>query len=405
MKNSKKNKNQLIEEVAELQQRIEELEKIKNEQSVGEELFQILRINSPVGLFIIQDGMFQFANNVFRGVTGGSPEDLYGTKSLNLVYPEDRDMVKEKAKKMLKGERSAPYRYRIVNKDGEIRWMLEGVTSIQYKGKRAVMGHSMDITEREQAEEKLQKLYEQERKLRQELEAEVQRRIEFTRALVHELKTPLTPVLSSSDLLISELKEEPWQSIAQNIHRGASNLSNRIEELLDLARVEIGMLQLSPKFIALTPFIRGVADDVVALAKSNRQSLVVDLAPTLNMVWADEERLRQVVLNLLINASKFTPEGGEITIRAREEDSKLIVEVQDNGPGIPENEQERLFQPYHRQIDDREHLSGLGLGLALCKNLVELHGGEIWVKSQVGKGSVFGFTIPVAAPSQPEKNN
>jgi len=111
------------------------------------------------------------------------------------------------------------------------------------------------------------------------------------------------------------------------------------------------------------------------------------------------------VLNLLINASKFTPEGGEITIRAREEDSKLIVEVQDNGPGIPENEQERLFQPYHRQIDDREHLSGLGLGLALCKNLVELHGGEIWVKSQVGKGSVFGFTIPVAAPSQPEKNN
>ncbi len=265
------------------------------------------------------------------------------------------------------------------------------------------MGHSLDITEREQAEEKLLGLYEQERNLRQELEAEVQRRIEFTRALVHELKTPLTPVLSSSDLLLSELKEEPWQSIARNIHRGASNLSNRIEELLDLARVEIGMLQLNPKPVDARQLLHRIANDMAATISSKHQSLNLALAPSLPLVWADEERLQQVVLNLLVNATKFTPEGGKITLKAREMDTALVVEIEDTGYGISEEERQRLFQPYHRQINDRERLSGLGLGLALCKNLVELHGGKIWVESQVDKGSTFSFSIPLATASQREE--
>jgi len=306
---------------------------------------------------------------------------------------------------MLKGERSTPYKYRIINKDGDVRWMLEGVASVQYQGRRAAVGHSMDITERERAQEKLEELYEQERKLRKELEAEAQRRIEFTRALVHELKTPLTPVLSSSELLLSELHEEPWASIARNIYRGATNLSNRIDELLDLAKVEIGILQLSPGRVDTRQLLHGIADDMAVVISKNGQSLVVALPPSLPLVWADKERLRQVVLNLLINASKFTPEGGKITLKAKGKDASLVVEIQDTGPGIPEEEQQRLFQPYHRQITDREHLSGLGLGLALCKYLVELHSGKIWVESQVGKGSTFGFSIPLATASQQQEGS
>jgi signal transduction histidine kinase len=110
--------------------------------------------------------------------------------------------------------------------------------------------------------------------------------------------------------------------------------------------------------------------------------------------------LRQVTQNLLVNATKFTPEGGTITLRAREENGSIVVEVQDTGYGIPEEEQRRLFRPYHRQIGDREHLSGLGLGLALCKNLVQLHGGRIWVRSQEGKGSTFSFSIPINSRAQ-----
>jgi PAS domain S-box-containing protein len=402
MKDERKTKKQLIAELNELRHWCAELEKTESRE---EELFRIIRASSPIGLFIIQDGKFKFLNDIFRGATGRSPEELIGTNSMTLVLPEDRDMVRENAIKILKGERFSPYKYRIVTQNGEIRWMLEGLASIQYQGRRAVLGHSMDITELERAEAKLQEAYEKERKLRQDIEAEAERKILFTRALVHELKTPLTPVLASSELLVSELREEPYLSLAQNIHRGAANLNRRIDELLDLARVEIGMLEVNPKAVDANQLLPAIADDMKAMVTSNGQSLVVTIPPYLSPVWADEERLRQIVLNLLINASKFTPEEGRITLRAKEEDSNLVVEVEDTGPGISQEEQKQLFQPYHRQIPDREHLSGLGLGLALCKYLVELHGGKIWVQSEIGKGSTFGFSIPLATAAQQEEGD
>jgi two-component system aerobic respiration control sensor histidine kinase ArcB len=399
MKDEQKTKKQLIAELEELRRYVAELERAENQHVQEGELLRIFR-STPIGLFIVQDGKFQFVNDVFRSITGGQPDELIGTESRNLVLPEDREMVRENAVKMLKGERIEPYKYRIVVSSGQVRWMLEGVTSVNYRGKRAALGHAMDITELEQAQEKLEEAYEKERQLREQLQTEVQWRIEFTRALVHELKTPLTPVLSSSELLYSELREEPWMSIAENIHRGATNLSRRIDELLDLARVEIGTLRLNQDALDVLPLLQGVGNDMAVVTKAAGQSLTLELPSSLPWVWADEERLRQVVLNLLINASKFTQEGGKITLRARKQGGSLVVEVEDNGPGIPKEDQGRLFLPYHRRLDDREHLSGLGLGLALCKNIVELHGGEIWVNSEVGKGSTFGFSIPLATASQ-----
>lgn len=408
MKDGQKTKKQLQDELAALRQqnamlsqRVDEMETSETRQrQQQEEILDILRASTPVGLFMVQDGQFQFVNEDFRNVTGGSPDELMGTDPMALVLPEDRDMVRENAIAMLKGERTTPYKYRIMNKDGDIRWMLEGVASVQYRGKRAAVGHSMDITELERAQGKLEDAYEEERKLRRELEEEAQRRIEFTRALVHELKTPLTPVLSSSELLYSELREEPWMSIAENIHRGATNLSNRIDELLDLARVEIGILKVNRKAVDVLPLLHRIGKDMKVVALAAGQSLRVTLPDSLPRVWADTDRLRQVVQNLLINASKFTPDGGKITLRAKERDGSLVVEVQDNGPGIPEEDQKRLFQPYNRHLGDREYLSGLGLGLALCKYLVGLHDGEIWLNSRVGKGSIFGFSIPLATSIQ-----
>jgi len=404
MKDLRKTKPELISELTELRQRVAELESSESRQIREGELLRIFRSSLPIGLFIIQDGRFQFVNNEFYKYTGTSSDELLGTDPMRLVHPEDKSMVRENAIKMLKGERTTPYKYRIVDRNGQILWNLEGVVSIQYQGRRAVLGHSMDITERERAEAKMEELYRKERELRQDLETEVQTRIEFTRALVHELKTPLTPVLASSELLVSELHEEPWLSIANNIHRGASNLSKRIDELLDLARVEIGVLRVNLRAVDALPLLRGIADEVSALISSNGQSLILALPPFLPAVWADEERLRQIVLNLLINASKFTSEGDRITLQARVKDATLVVEVSDTGHGIPEEEQQRLFQPYHREIGDREHLSGLGLGLALCKHLVKLQGGRIWVESKVGKGSTFGFCLPLAAENPQEES-
>jgi len=400
IKDESKTKGQLLKEVQELRQHLIDMEAAQSRLSSDEEIVRIFRSSTPIGLFILQDGKFQFVNENFRAVTAGGPSELLNTESMNLVLPEDREMVRENAIKMLKGQSVAPYKYRIMTRTGQIRWLLEGVSSIQYKGRRAVLGHSMDITERELAQEKLEEAYEKERKTRQELETEVQRRVEFTRALVHELKTPLTPIMSSSELLVSGLTEEPWLSVAKNIQRGAANLNRRIDELLDLARGEIGMLRLRPLRVNILNLLSNIADEMSIVASSSGQILKSELPGSLPMIWGDEDRLRQVVLNLLINASKFTPEGGTIILRARQANGFIIVEVQDTGRGISEEEQSRLFIAYHRQISDLEHLSGLGLGLALSKNLVELHGGKIWVKSQEGKGSTFSFSLPVAPPGE-----
>jgi PAS domain S-box-containing protein len=390
-----KTKEQLLKELNTLRQRVSELEASKNQLTQYEEILKVFRTNMPIGLFIIQDGRFKFVNDNLRTLLADVSDEIIESYSMKLVYPDDRERVRDSAIKILRGESAKPYKYRIIDKEGQIRWLLESVSSIQYLGKRAILGHAMDITEQEMAEEKLEEAYEKERRLRQELQIEVQRRVEFTRALVHELKTPLTPIMSSSDLLVSGLTEEPWLSVAQNIQRGAINLNKRIGELLDLARGEIGMLKLNPKRVDFLKLLQHVGSEMSVLASSNGQKLKVELPDSLPLPWADEDRLRQITQNLLVNATKFTPEGGTITLRAKEQNGSLVVEVQDTGYGISNEEQRRLFRPYHRQIGEREHLSGLGLGLALCKNLVQLHGGRIWVKSEEGKGATFSFSIPI----------
>jgi PAS domain S-box-containing protein len=266
-----------------------------------------------------------------------------------------------------------------------------------------ILAIARDITERKKAEEKLQHLYKKEMALRKELEAEIGKRVEFTRALVHELKTPITPVLASSELLLEELKEESLVELAQNISQGACNLNQRIDELLDLARGEVGLLRLNLESVDVRPLLRSIADSMKPLALKNGLSLNFDVPSSLPGVQADEDRLRQVVLNLLNNAFKFTPTGGAVTLRASEEDSKLVVEVQDTGRGISLEEQQRLFEPYQPLSGDRARLSGLGLGLSLAKKLVELHGGQIWVQSQKGKGSTFGFSVPLEVKEKPEQ--
>lgn len=229
---------------------------------------------------------------------------------------------------------------------------------------------------------------------------EAKRRVEFLRALVHELKTPITAILASGELLTLELPEGPLLEAASNLYRGAENLNRRIDELLDLARGELGILKLQRLSMDPLQLIRWINDDMLPVLSNRKQSLVLEVPSSLPMVWADEDRLRQVLFNLLSNASKYMSEGGRITLKAREEGEYLTIQVQDNGPGIDEDEQERLFDPYYRLVDDRERLSGLGLGLALSKTLVELHGGQMWLDSQKGEGSTFSFSVPLKAAAR-----
>ncbi|MFC1860569.1 CHASE4 domain-containing protein, partial [Chloroflexota bacterium] len=247
----------------------------------------------------------------------------------------------------------------------------------------------------EESATELEKRYEQEKGLRQEVENEMRRRVEFTRALVHELKTPVTPVMAASELMLEESKGKTERNLAQIIHRGALNLNRRIDELLDLARSEIGTLHLDLTPTDITQRLKDIVNDATPLALEKEQRLSLELPGPLPVMSVDAERLTQVIQNLINNALKFTPDGGTITLRAIVDEANLVVEVNDTGHGLTKEQQDRLFDPYHRLPGDRERFSGLGLGLALSKNFIELHGGKIWVKSRRGYGSTFGFSIPI----------
>jgi len=362
----------------------------------SEEHFRSLIENSSEAIAIVNgEGLVSYESPSFERLLGYKLEDHIGKRPLEYVHRDDRSRVVNALAELMQNPGAIVRdELRVWHKNGSLRNVeVIGQNLLDDPAVGGIVANIRDITERKQAEEELQHLYEQERELRQLLEDEMKRRVEFTRALAHELKTPLTSVLASSDLLVSELRDEALQTLAKGIRQGASNLNSRIDELLDLARGEVGMLQLRLEAVDLSQLLRETADIMTPLALKRGQSLVLALPSPLPPVRADAARLQQVVTNLLSNALKFTPLGGNIRLGARQRGSAVVVEVRDTGRGMSKEEQKGLFEPYHRL--DREPSGGLGLGLALCRMLVELHGGQIWVRSNVGRGSIFGFSLPL----------
>lgn len=253
----------------------------------------------------------------------------------------------------------------------------------------------------QESELKLHELYRQEKKLHNELESEIRKRADFTRTLVHELKTPLVPLVASASLLSEGLKDEPWQSIAANIERGSVNLSQRIDELLDVAKGEVGTLEVNLKTIHILPVIDEVVRQTRDLIEVRKQSLETDIEDPLPPVNADPGRICQVITNILNNASKYTPTGGTITLKAWSDSGLLKIAVGDTGLGIPAEDQQQIFNSYFRASNSRTQFQGMGIGLYLCKKIMELHHGNISLYSQEGKGSTFTLTLPVTNASCP----
>jgi signal transduction histidine kinase len=224
--------------------------------------------------------------------------------------------------------------------------------------------------------------------------------LRFIDTLSHELKTPLTSIIAAAGLLAEELEatgDESHQKLIQTIIHNANILGTRMAELMDIVKTGSGKLQLQLEPVDMRSLLQGIGWQISPLLQGKEQNLKMDLPHSLPIIHGDGQRLEQVVLNLMTNAAKFTPKRGNITLRARKQDTGLLIEVQDTGIGIPKDEQARLFKPYSRLSADRQRHPGLGLGLALAKQVVELHGGKIWVESEPGKGSTFSFSLPVNA--------
>ena len=256
-----------------------------------------------------------------------------------------------------------------------------------------------DITERNLNQRKLETLYQEEHRLRSNLEEEITKRNVLTSALVHELNTPLTAILASCELLDSASKENMLPSLFDIISRSSLFLKERINDLLELAHGEAGVLQLLSEALDMSIIIREVINDMSVVAKNKGIALVSD-TPELPPVFGDSRRIRQVLISLISNALKYTTKGQAVVKTSNHNDETLLIQVNDTGCGIEKERIELLFNPYRRVLTDREKLGGIGIGLALSKIIVELHGGKIWVESTPGIGSSFYFTIPLYKSNQ-----
>ncbi len=230
-----------------------------------------------------------------------------------------------------------------------------------------------------------------------QLEAASRHKSEFLANMSHELRTPLNAISGFSQVLRKQLFGEINEKQAEyldDILDSSRHLQSLIDDVLDLSKVEAGQIDLHVAPFSLPEALeRGV---VIVREQATREGVLVSLSsePGVETVVGDERRIVQVIFNLLSNAVKFTPAGGTVDIAAARRDGEVRVSVTDTGPGIAPEDQDRIFEEFQQADAGKEQIEGTGLGLALSKRLVELHGGRIWVDSEQGRGSTFVFTLP-----------
>ena len=235
------------------------------------------------------------------------------------------------------------------------------------------------------------------RRLYGELEAASRHKSEFLAHMSHELRTPLNSIIGFSQVLregmFGELNAKQEEYLDDILSSG-NHLLSLINDVLDLSKVEAGQVELE-----LAPFsLRDALERGIVMVRERATKGDVQVAlvadPAIAVVEGDERRIRQVIFNLLSNAVKFTPAGGAVDVSTARVDGEVWVSVADTGPGLRLEDHERIFEEFQQAEAGMELREGTGLGLALSKRLVELHGGRIWVDSELGKGSTFVFTLP-----------
>jgi two-component system phosphate regulon sensor histidine kinase PhoR len=222
-------------------------------------------------------------------------------------------------------------------------------------------------------------------------------RQEFVANVSHELRTPLTLIQGNVEALKGEKNPKAIERSLATIERHSERLNRLLTDLLDLSSIEQEEAKFSFQKVDLKTIIKRLVANFKKQAQAKHQTLKEETEPELSPVSADPDRLDQVLSNLLDNAIKFTPDGGRIVVRALPERESIQVEVIDNGPGIPEEDQPRIFERFYRVDKARSReLGGTGLGLAIVKHIIEAHKGKVWVESELNKGSKFSFTLPKA---------
>jgi len=336
---------------------------------------------------------------------------------LDRIHPEDAPRVSQAYAKLFSEGDPFDVEYRLRRASGEWIWLQDrALTTRLHEGALCADGISLDVTRRRQAEAALQQT-------KDAAEAANLAKSQFLANMSHELRTPLNAIIGFSEILVDKTFGElnaRQQKYCNNILNSGRHLLQLINDILDLAKVEAGRMDLTRGMFNVALSLQNVQSIVKALAHKKQISLEFETAPGLPVVFADEAKFKQVMYNLLSNAIKFTHDGGRVVVRTSLHETNdaqdglalqnagpetfLRVSVTDTGVGIKPGDQERIFEEFE-QVDSSygRQQQGTGLGLALTKRLIEMHGGRIWVESDgtMGSGSTFSFLIPLL---QPEKS-
>jgi signal transduction histidine kinase/DNA-binding response OmpR family regulator len=232
------------------------------------------------------------------------------------------------------------------------------------------------------------------------LEVASRHKSEFLASMSHELRTPLNAIIGFSEVLLERMfgeLNERQDDYLRDIWSSGKHLLELLNDILDLSKIEAGQMVLNRSEFAIRESLEYCLSMVRERALKQGILLSLEVDPQVGLLDADRLRFRQVVLNLLSNAVKFTPDGGRVRVRASIHDQDLVVEVTDTGPGVAVEDRQRIFDSFQQGVQHPEQTEGTGLGLTLSKRILELHEGRIWVESEIGEGSTFGFALPAGS--------
>ena len=313
------------------------------------------------------------------------------------AHPDDREKLERAIRGAQANATSYDVEYRIVRPDGKIRYLREMGEPIVSEDGRLLASHGtvQDITDLKLVEAKL-------RKAMAEAERANAAKSEFLALMSHEFRTPLNAISGFSDMIRSEMfgkiSDERYREYADYIHDSGDHLLSIVNGILDLSKIEAGQFDIQLAPFELEPLVFDIVSIVEHSGKRRPDGIRVDIAPETETVVADIRSFRQILINLLTNADKYTPPSGRITIDSRLGDNgETMVRIVDEGVGIPEGDLERVLEPFGQaQHNFAVAHEGTGLGLSLSKRLMELHDGRLEIDSTVGKGTTIVLTLPAA---------
>jgi PAS domain S-box-containing protein len=347
-----------------------------------------------VGLWLwdIGSDTVQLSDELYR-ICGVDPLEFDGTLDayLAMVHPDDRDDVRAGLEAAVTTATQYRAEYRVVRSDGQEIWVDARGDPVEDVGAGvlALRGICQDLTERRRAEERLEEAVEQ-------LRAADRIKDEFLALVSHELRTPLAAIVGFSLALSHAGQDEAVRAeVAERIAGNAEEMRRMVERLLDFTRLQAGRVEVEPHAIVLRDAVNRICLNLSGVLGDHELHMDIDADVG---VLADSDGLSRILSNLVTNAVKFSPPGSPVTLHAaRSDDGTVVVSVADEGIGMPEDVQQRVFERFFQAPNQPPGKRGTGVGLAIVHRYVELHGGRIWLESESGVGTTFFFTLRAAA--------